>query len=196
MMTCKICSHADRAAIDKALVDGGSLRSIAKQFKVHSSSVNRHKSHIPKTLALAKQAETVAGAGTLLSRVEKLAARCESMIDKAENAENWRAAPAAARELRGCLELLAKLNGELQPGGVRVAINIGNVGGLIRSLVQVNIRDISDEDLELISGWLSSIAPLPGHMSDAEIDAELRKIAREAMNTSQLESTIQAEEIR
>ena len=171
MMTCKICAHPDRAAIDKALVDQRSLRDIAGQYEISRSAIDRHKKHIPKALTKAKQAETVAETTTLLSRVEKLAARCESMIDKAENAKDWRAAPAAARELRGCLELLAKLNGELQPNGTRVAINFGDV-------TKIDVRALTNEQLEMLYERLAAASEAEIHgMSNAEIDVELAEIA-------------------
>jgi hypothetical protein len=170
MMTCRICTHPDRKAIDKAIVDGGSLRNIAKQFAIHSSSVNRHKSHIPKTLALAKQAETVAEAGTLLSRVERLAARMDSIAEKAENDEDWRGAAAAARELRGCLELLAKLNGELQPNGARVAINFGDI-------TKIDIGALTRDQLDALYGRLQADTRSEiESMTGAEIDAAIADI--------------------
>jgi len=92
------------------------------------------------------------------------------MIDKAEKAEDWRAAPAAARELRGCLELLAKLNGELQPKGTRVAINFGDI-------TKIDIHALTNEQLEALCERLEADrkAEIAG-MTAAEIDAELAEI--------------------
>lgn len=43
MASCSVCSHPDRAAIDKALVSGTSIRDIAGQFTLSRSAVSRHK---------------------------------------------------------------------------------------------------------------------------------------------------------
>lgn len=41
--SCSICGHADRSAIDKALVSGTPLRDIAGQFGLSRSAIDRHK---------------------------------------------------------------------------------------------------------------------------------------------------------
>jgi len=53
---CTICVHADREAIDKALVAGESYRNIAKRTGTAVASLQRHKvEHIPALLAEATQ---------------------------------------------------------------------------------------------------------------------------------------------
>lgn len=167
---CQICCHPERAAIDRAIVENGSIRDIAGRFKVGRSSVDRHKKHIPKILAKAKQAETVAESSTLLSRVEKLLARCESLFAKAEEAKEWGAAASAAREIRGSLELLAKLSGELKTGGINVAITMN----WIRSL---NIESLPQAEFDALHQRVNE--RLFGNMTDEELDAEIEKLARE-----------------
>ncbi len=170
-MTCKLCSRLDRGEIDKALVDQRSLRDIAGQFQISRSALDRHKKHIPKALTKAKQAETVAETTTLLSRVEKLAGRCETMVAKAEDAGDWRGAAGAARELRGCLELLGKLNGELQANGARVAINFGDV-------TKIDVHALSQEQLAaLYDRVTAAMAADVRRMTDSEISDRLAKYA-------------------
>jgi hypothetical protein len=113
MKTCGVCTHKQRGAIDREIVASTPLRAIAGQFGVSRSALDRHKAHVPKALAEAKQAVEVAEASTLLQRVESLIARCESIADQAVGDRQWGAACSAARELRGCLELLAKVTGQL-----------------------------------------------------------------------------------
>jgi hypothetical protein len=43
---CKVCQHPERAAIDKALAEGVSLRDIASQYGISKSTVDRHKAHL------------------------------------------------------------------------------------------------------------------------------------------------------
>jgi hypothetical protein len=127
MKSCGICSHPERARIDACLVDGGSLRTISGQFGTSRSALDRHRKHLAPALTLAKHAEEVAEATTLLSRVEKLMSRCEAIADKATDARHWPGAIGALREMRGCLELLAKLSGELSQGGNSMNIGIAAI---------------------------------------------------------------------
>ncbi len=49
---CSICAHTETEAIDRALVDGGSFRSIASRFGVSTMALQRHKnSHLSQLLA-------------------------------------------------------------------------------------------------------------------------------------------------
>jgi hypothetical protein len=123
MRVCTICSHPERAAIDRALVDGTSLRDIAGQFGTTKSALDRHKNHLAPALTLAKQAERVTESTSLLSRVERIMVRLETICEAATAEKDWLPAIAASRELRGCLELLGKLSGEIQ-SGTRVGIQI------------------------------------------------------------------------
>ncbi len=112
--SCSVCTHPEKAAINKALISGEAYRSIAKRFEASESAVYRHQQdHLPVQLAKAKEAEEVAEADNLLSQVRDLQARALTILDKAEEAGELRTALAGIREARGNLELLAKLVGEL-----------------------------------------------------------------------------------
>ncbi len=127
--TCTACRHPDRAEIDAGLVRGEPYRRIAALCGVSADAVNRHKAHIPPHLAHAQQAAEVVAADDLLAQVQALKARALGILDRAERgveqvigrggtarvvtAPDLRTATAAIREARGCLELLAKLVGEL-----------------------------------------------------------------------------------
>ena len=113
--TCTVCAHAERAAVDRALVAGAPLRDIAGQHRLAKSAVARHKAdHLPAALAKAKEAQTVADADDLLRQAGALRTKAMSLLLKAEDAGDFRTALAGVREARGCLELLAKLLGELR----------------------------------------------------------------------------------
>ena len=115
--TCTICRHAKRDAIDRALIERHPFRSIADQYAVSKSALIRHHDdHIPAGLAKARNATEVANADDLLAQVRDLRDRALGILQKAESTDNLRAAVAAIREARGCLELLARLAGELRDG--------------------------------------------------------------------------------
>lgn len=123
--TCRICTHPDRAAIDAALVRGEPVRDIAGRFALSKSAVFRHRSdHLPGHLVKAHGAAEIADADALLREVGALRAKAISLLLAAERSGDLRTALAGVREARGCLELLARLLGELRDGpAVNIMIN-------------------------------------------------------------------------
>ena len=113
--TCTICRHAERAAIDSALVERRPFRDIAGQHDVSKSALVRHfDDHLPAKLAMAKVAAEVVNANSLLDQVTSLRSRAITILDTAEESGDLKTAISAIREARGCVELLGKLAGELQ----------------------------------------------------------------------------------
>lgn len=121
--TCTICSHAQRAEIDAALVAGEPYRGIAQRFRVSPDAVYRHRAHVPAALARAKDAAEVAHGDTLLEQVTGLQARTLAILTKAEKTGDLPTALRAIGEARRNLELLGKLAGELQEHGDVIVIN-------------------------------------------------------------------------
>ena len=113
--TCTICRHAERAAIDSALVERRPFRDIAGQHDVSKSALVRHfDDHLPAKLAMAKVAAEVVNANSLLDQVTSLRSRAITILDTAEKSGDLKTAISAIREARSCVELLGKLAGELQ----------------------------------------------------------------------------------
>ena len=112
--TCTICTHEERPAIDRALVQGASFRGIARDFGISEDAVTRHKAeHLPTLLVKAQEAEEAAAADDLLAELRSLQATTLSLLRKAERAGKLGTAVMAIREARGNLELLAKLTQQL-----------------------------------------------------------------------------------
>jgi len=129
---CTICNHPQRLEIDKALVAGVSYRAIASQYGVSREAAGRHKrnGHIAEQIAkvakkkeiqqakevqaaiLVQEAQEVADAQTILDEVSRLKGRALTILDRAET-EGTREACMALREVRGIVELLAKIQGQL-----------------------------------------------------------------------------------
>ena len=113
--TCTVCAHPERAILDAALVRGEPLRDIAGRYAVSKSAVARHKAeHLPASLVKATAAAEVADADRLLRDAGALRAKAVSLLLAAERAGDLRTALAGVREARGCVELLARLLGELR----------------------------------------------------------------------------------
>ena len=112
---CTVCASPERAAIDRALVSGEPVRAIASRYgTVGRMALQRHKEdHLPETLARARAAQEVALADDLRAAVLQLRDRAYGILGKAEASGDLRTALAGVREARGCLELLAEMEGEL-----------------------------------------------------------------------------------
>ncbi len=114
---CTICDHPQRVEVDRQLIEAESFRNISERFSISLGALHRHKSdHIDENLAKAKEAQEVAQADNLLDQVRGLQKKALNILSKAEAAKDYRAATGAIREARGCLELLARLLGELNEG--------------------------------------------------------------------------------
>ncbi len=112
---CTICTHKSRAKIDKALVERERFRTIADQFGVSKTALLRHHDdHLPAALVKAQDAAEAAQADALLAQVVDLRDKALDVLDTAQGSEDLRAAIGAIREARGCVELLAKLAGQLK----------------------------------------------------------------------------------
>ena len=150
-MPCLSCEHRNRAGLDRDLAGGVSNREVGRRYGIGEKAIARHRrNHVSPALVPLAQAEQVAGVRdaqrTALDRVTTLAEKVEAVLIKAEVAGQTHAFLSAARELRGGIELLAKLSGELKPDGVQVQV--------------LNLQT-SPEWIELRSAVMHALAPFP-----------------------------------
>lgn len=116
---CTICTHAQRAAIDRALVSGAPNRRVAEEYGVTEQAIRRHRDrHVPEALTQAQAAEQATRAGALLEQVEGLRNKAVAILLRAEKSGELRTALHAIREARECIELLLEVEGRLQRGNV------------------------------------------------------------------------------
>ncbi len=112
--TCTVCTHPDRAVIDRALLERRPFRDIACQHGIgRMAAVRHHDDHLPAELAKAREARDVAQADDLLAQVRALRSKAMSILLAAERQGDLRTALAGIREARACLELLLEVEGEL-----------------------------------------------------------------------------------
>lgn len=121
---CTICSHDDREGIDEAIVGGRTLRDIARQWDVSKDAVARHKSHVSQALSRVVADREEAGARSALDRLEDLHTRATRLLDAAEAEGKASMALASIKELRGLVEIIAKITGELDE---RPSVQVLNV---------------------------------------------------------------------
>lgn len=109
-----MCIHEKRDEIDGEIVSRQPFREIARRFGVSKDSVSRHAlNHVPETLKTASAIAEVVRADALLDRVETLVTEAEGLLTYGKNGQQAKAWEGGLRELRKCLELLARVTGEL-----------------------------------------------------------------------------------
>src|SRR5829696_6358846 len=111
---CTVCSYEHVGAIDRALIAARPIRGIAKTFGVSEDAVGRHRTHLPKTLLKAHDVAETIRADELFAEAAALQTKAWELLHAAEANDDQRTALLAVREIRGCLELLARLLGEIQ----------------------------------------------------------------------------------
>jgi transposase-like protein len=117
MPRCTICYHPERDAIEQALLMGESFRAVAVHFGTSATALFRHRQgHLAVALVKAQEATEMVHGDTLLEQVRALQTKTLTILARAEAAGQLTVALQAVREARGCLELLAKLLGELNQG--------------------------------------------------------------------------------
>ncbi|MBS3948396.1 MAG: hypothetical protein KGZ57_08870 [Dethiobacter sp.] len=159
---CGICDHPQVEEINAALVEGVILRKITENFSVKMTALHRHKQHIPAGLVKAQEAREVAKADTLLQQVANLRDKALSILAKAEQAGDLRTALVGIKEARGCLELLARLQGELQEQTtVNVLINPQWVN--LRAVILAAMEPYPEARLKLAAA-LEEVESSGGHV--------------------------------
>ena len=117
MPRCTICLHPQLHEIEQALITSQSFRAVAVRFGTSATALFRHKQdHLPVALLSAQKAGAVAHGDSLLEQVRALQTKTLTILARVEAAGQLTIALQAVREARGCLELLAKLLGELNHG--------------------------------------------------------------------------------
>lgn len=119
---CKVCTSPDRDAIDRLLVaPGKNQQEIGRIFGIHPRNLSRHKdlhlSQLLKNVAATEYVEGEAARGkSLLDQIGGLRDRSMKILDQAEGTKSLDTALRAVREARGCIEVMAKLTGQIEQG--------------------------------------------------------------------------------
>lgn len=111
--TCRACHSPDRAAIDAAILAAEPMRRIAARTGVSESSLRRHASHVPETVALAARAEEATRADDLLSILRDGVRDAQRLRALAEDGGDLRGAIAALKTLADVVETLARVGERL-----------------------------------------------------------------------------------
>lgn len=115
---CSVCKHDRRQEIDNALIAGEGFRPLAARFELSKQALARHAAnHLPTPAMAAGAAERVAEeahrGASLVDSAAGLRDKALSLLAKAEQAGDLKTALIGVREAVRCLELTAKLTGEI-----------------------------------------------------------------------------------
>ncbi len=144
-LRCSVCDHPQVGEIDLALVDGGSVRDVARRFGVGRNAVHRHRKggHISDSLVRAAEAADVARGDDLLTRVRDLEGRALRILDRAERAGELRTALRAVAEVRSTIKLLADAERKRLLDDERF-IGIEELMALMAAITDVILRHVAD----------------------------------------------------
>lgn len=133
---CTVCDHADRASIELGVANKVPARVLAKRYGVHHDAVWRHsKNHMDPSLHAQLMTRgrmtpvelenlRVTESEGVLQHLVAVRARMYSLMDIAEQQDDYKAAAAIGERIVKNLETTAKLLGDLKTGTVNVTNNL------------------------------------------------------------------------
>ncbi len=128
--TCSICIHHRRDKMDKSLLRGEQLKSIARRYTVSEDSLGRHKKHmqivIAKAAASVEQKDLAYGSA-LLAEIARIRADAERLQIESERRQDIRGALRAIHERLAVVELEAKLSGQIATGQKSFTVNLQTI---------------------------------------------------------------------
>ena len=137
---CSICTHSQRSAIDKKIATGVPIRTIAKEFGLPKSTLQRHKNECaglrdPPLAPIEERREPTRGTIALAllpsreelgSQYRLLAERIDNIVTQAQQSGSLAVAVQGLNTLRMNLDSLSKLAGHTYaPAQTNIQINIG-----------------------------------------------------------------------
>ena len=114
---CKTCRHPKRADIEQAVVSGGAINAIAKNYGVSEQSLRRHTiACMGEALSKAVDAELVAWGASTDERIREVIAEARANLEMARANDDAAGANGAVGLILKTLALSAKLRGEIKEG--------------------------------------------------------------------------------
>jgi hypothetical protein len=127
--TCTICTHHRRDSMDKLLLRGEQLKTVACRYSVSEDALGRHKKHmqlvIAKAASLIEQKDLAYGSA-LMAEIGRIRADAERLQLESERRQDVRGALRAIHERLAIVELEAKLSGQIDTQK-NVTINVQTI---------------------------------------------------------------------
>ena len=135
---CSVCTHAERKAIDKALLNGSALRTIADQHSVSKTALLRHREagHLAAAVVRRQEGKELLESKSLTEKIQTLENRVNvlyddalSLLQTAKADKDSKIALQAIGQARSCcsearelVRLLGELAGSLPTPGVSLTV--------------------------------------------------------------------------
>lgn len=111
---CQICQHKDRLEIDREIVQGTSLATIAKKYEVEYYSLYPHsKNHISRQLAQVAEKKLLIENEGLLDLIKSIITRAEDIFSRNYEKKNDNLALKALDSQRNTIQLLSNISAQL-----------------------------------------------------------------------------------
>lgn len=114
----------EKQKIDEDLIRGRTIRDIGRRYDIDKSAILRHKqNHLPAHLIKAEKKEERHSANSLMEDISRLKKRAERIAEQAELKGDYRTALVGIRELTRIIEILARMQGEIQNQNISITLN-------------------------------------------------------------------------
>jgi hypothetical protein len=143
---CTVCSHKDRPAIDRRLIDGATNAGIAREYGLNEEPVRQHRlKHLSKAVEKAAERREEARGESLLNHLEALIQRASSIVDAALSDRKHTAAVSGLRTIGDLLRTIGELTGQLGHGGTTVNVAVFQANQQQRLMLdRLNVHELRE----------------------------------------------------
>ncbi len=110
---CTVCNHPSRPEIDRALIDGVPLRTLATTHGLSASALCRHTRHLRHQLVIRQRQADQSQASAFLEKLALLEVRLDRLFRKAEDSHSLYVSLGCLQESIRVLSLREKLRHSL-----------------------------------------------------------------------------------
>ncbi len=110
---CTVCNHPSRPEIDRALIDGLPLRTLAATHGLSASALCRHTKHLRHQLVLQQRQADQSQASAFLEKLALLEVRLDRLFRKAEESHSLHVSLGCLQESIRVLSLREKVRHSL-----------------------------------------------------------------------------------
>jgi hypothetical protein len=158
--------------MDKLLLRGDQLKSVARRYSVSDDALGRHKRHMQLVIAKAAaqvEQKDLAYGSALLAEIARIRADAERLQIESERRQDVRGALRAIHERLAVVELEAKLSGQIDTSQKNVTINV-------QAISPEEAVGYARDILELFGPGLSPQPELPPPLIEGEADISATEI--------------------
>ncbi len=182
---CSICRHPDVDNIDKELVKGTTFSELSRRYNQDYQAFSRHyRKHLMPVIEETIGVQSLVYGDNLIKEIERYRKKTEELLQKAEDAGEFRALPAYLREIREQLKFIAELEGRIF-NSPQVNILINNPEWIqLRSLIFSALEPYPEARMAVLNALRTYIrsggSPGSGGLGLSQISDEAGSMARES----------------